>query len=108
MDRYCDSARVEADILERVMKSDINNMSHCIKQYEHFEFHKNHRRHYAIIFEQLGKSLYDVLRSNNYRGFDIKLVQAFARQLLECLAFLHKIGLTHTDLKVFFIILNIN
>ena len=55
------------------MKADPNNESRCIKQIEHFEFYKHNKRHYAIIFEELGKSLYDVLRSNNYRGkaFDL-------------------------------------
>ena len=106
--RYIESAKVEATILERVLKADVQGVSGCIIQLEHFEFVRHGKRHYAIVFEELGKSLFQIIKQNNYRGkdvltyllgFSIKLVQSFARQLFECLRFLHAQHLTHTDLK---------
>lgn len=47
----------------------------------------------------MGKSLYEVLKLNQYRGFPMKLVQSFFKQILRSIGFLHKIGYTHTDLK---------
>lgn len=66
--RYIDSAKVEAKILERVLKGDTRHESHCIVQIESFAFHKHHAEHYAIILEELGKSLYEVIKFNGYRG----------------------------------------
>lgn len=63
-----ESAKVEADILDRVQKADKEKQSKCVKQIEHFSFTNHHKEHYAIIFEELGKSLFDVIKSNNYRG----------------------------------------
>lgn len=52
-----------------------------------------------MVFEPLGPSLYDVIKRNNHTGFPIKMVQAFARQVLESVAFMHANQYTHTDLK---------
>lgn len=51
------------------------------------------------VFEKLGPSLFDFLRSNSYRPFPIDLVQQFSRQLLEAVAYMHDLKLVHTDLK---------
>jgi dual-specificity kinase len=36
---------------------------------------------------------------NQYGGFSAAIVQSFFKQILHSIAFLHKIGYTHTDLK---------
>jgi serine/threonine protein kinase len=51
------------------------------------------------VFRPLGLSLYELIKKNGFRGFPLKLVQSFLRQLLTSLAFIHKLGYTHTDLK---------
>ena len=51
------------------------------------------------MFEKLGPSLFDFLRRNKYRPFPVGMVQDFARQLLESVAYLHELALVHTDLK---------
>ncbi|URE38616.1 Quinolinate synthetase A protein [Musa troglodytarum] len=48
------------------------------------------------MLQQLGK--YDK-NASRYRSFPIDLVREFARQLLECVAFMHDMRLIHTDLK---------
>ena len=52
-----------------------------------------------MVFKPLGCSLYDLLKKNNYRGFTLKTVQSFFRQILKSVGFLHHLGYTHTDLK---------
>ena len=68
MARYVESAEVEARILERIHKLDILGVSRCVKLLDHFTFTHERDRHYALIFEPLGKSLYDVVKVNGYRG----------------------------------------
>jgi dual-specificity kinase len=53
----------------------------------------------CLVFEPLGKSLYDFIKDNKYKGFDISDVREIARQSLKAIEFLHSIQLTHTDLK---------
>ena len=53
----------------------------------------------CLVFEPLGKSLYDFLKANGYRGFEIGQMQSIAYQSLKALEFLHTLKLTHTDLK---------
>jgi dual-specificity kinase len=57
-------------------------------------------RFFCLVFEPLGVSLYDFLKSNNFRGFWAQDIQSFARQCLRALKFLHnQLQMTHTDLK---------
>ena len=51
------------------------------------------------MFEKLGASLYDFLRRNHYEAFELPLVRAFLRQLLEATLYLHDLHIIHTDLK---------
>ncbi len=111
MPRYVESAVVEAQVLEKISRLDLLGVSRCVRLVEHFPFTRHGDKYYVLIFEPLGKSLYDVIKDNDYRGkfpqvqpidagFSISLVRSFASQLFQSLAFLHGIGLTHTDLKV--------
>ncbi len=100
VERYVEAAKIEANILERLYSADPEHKSHIVKLYEHFPLGNN----YCLVFEKLGKSLYDVIKMNKYTGmnhvgFRMSQVQQFARQLLQSLAFMHTLGLTHTDLK---------
>jgi len=53
----------------------------------------------CLVFEPLGKSLYDFIKDNGYKGFEISQVREIAIQALQAIEFLHSIKLTHTDLK---------
>mmetsp|Transcript_12548 Transcript_12548/g.12342 ORF Transcript_12548/g.12342 Transcript_12548/m.12342 type:complete len:107 (+) Transcript_12548:1406-1726(+) len=55
--------------------------------------------HVCLVFEPLGKNLYDFIKENGYKGFVLKQIQSFAFQTLKALKFLHEKKLTHTDLK---------
>jgi len=80
-------------------EKDPENEKGIVKLIEHFAYKKN----YCMVFENLGMSLYEVLKKFNYRGFTMKQVQSFFKQILQSVGFLHEQKLTHTDLKAFFL-----
>lgn len=95
--RYAENARIEADILKDIRRVDPQGeASRSAIMYDTF----SHDRHFCLVFEPCGVSLYDFLKRNNFRGFWMQDIQSFARQSLEALAFLHgRLQVTHTDLK---------
>jgi dual-specificity kinase len=52
-----------------------------------------------MVFDLLGQSIFDFMKSNHFTPFPALHIQHLARQLLTSVAFLHRIGLVHTDLK---------
>eukprot|EP00028_Trichosphaerium_sp_Am-I-7-wt_P002740 CAMPEP_0168530758 /NCGR_PEP_ID=MMETSP0405-20121227/14910_1 /TAXON_ID=498012 /ORGANISM="Trichosphaerium sp, Strain Am-I-7 wt" /LENGTH=922 /DNA_ID=CAMNT_0008555165 /DNA_START=25 /DNA_END=2793 /DNA_ORIENTATION=- len=58
-----------------------------------------YRNHLCMVFELLGVSLYDLLVSNNHKGFSLKLIRHFTRQLLKSLVALREVHVIHCDLK---------
>jgi len=102
VERYIHSAKIEADIIIDIMKKECehNNRSRCVKLEEYFYFSDKKYDYIVLVFEKLGKSLYEFIKQNNYRGYPIVFIQAFAKQMFEGIGFLHeKMKLTHTDLK---------
>eukprot|EP00536_Pseudo-nitzschia_multiseries_P012515 jgi/Psemu1/244632/estExt_Genewise1.C_4820020 len=95
VERYYNSAKIEADILEDVNRRGRRGVTHCAILYDTFSF----KGHYCMVFEALGPSLYDFSKAQNYHPFPMHCVRDFALQLLETLEFLHSFRLIHTDLK---------
>ena len=100
--RYHESALIEADIVKDVNKrgggsngGDGRGQSLCAIMLNRFDF----QGHCCLVFECLGRSLYDFLKEYDYRPFPLYCVKAFAHQLLDALDFIHGFGLIHTDLK---------
>jgi dual-specificity kinase len=98
--RYIDSAKVEAEIIQRLQRTDPEGTSKVVRLYDSFD----HGPNYCIVFELLGRSLYDVIKLNlNHgmakTGFSVSEIKVIARQCFEALHFMHKQRLTHTDLK---------
>lgn len=52
-----------------------------------------------MVTQSLGKSLYEVLKMNDFVPFSLSQVRDFSRQLVEALDFLRGMKLIHTDLK---------
>jgi len=92
--RYYKAAIIEADILEDVNRRGGRGVTHCAVMYDAFTF----ANHYCLVFECLGPSLYDFLKSHKYKPFPMYCIEDFSRQLLEALEFMHSFGLIHTDL----------
>jgi len=93
--RYHQSALIEADILKDVNSRGGRGESLCAVMKRHFEFDG----HCCLVFEKLGRNLYDYMKRHNYEPFPLYCVRDFARQLLDALDFIHSFGLIHTDLK---------
>ncbi len=100
VERYLSAAKDEVKILEKLKGFDKLGTSRVVYLKEAFPFKKSRNNHFAMVFERLGPSVYDVIKSNHYYGLPIEIIRSYARDLLECLAFLHSHNLTHTDLKV--------
>ena len=99
--RYHESARIEADVLRDILaKRDERGGSLCVRLFEAFDLETGSCVHHCMVFETLGKSLYDVMKDRKYHPFPLGDVLAFATQLLDALDFLHnRMNLVHTDLK---------
>jgi len=94
--RYCEHAQAEADVLTQVRSADPKGQSHCVRMLDAF-LHGD--LNFCLVFEPLARSIRDFLKANGSVGLLLHDVRAIARHLLESLAFMHSIGLTHTDLK---------
>ncbi|PFH35327.1 hypothetical protein BESB_062140 [Besnoitia besnoiti] len=103
--RYTSAARIEVDILREINERDApssssssgsSSSSHCVRLHDAFLYKS---RHMCLVFEKLGKSLYDLLTENHYLGFYLEDIRIVAKQCLIALAFLRACRLTHTDLK---------
>lgn len=66
--RYIESAVIEAQIIERIQRLDKTGAAQCMHVVEHFQFKEHGNVHYAIVSEVLGKSLYDFMKMNAFRG----------------------------------------
>jgi len=96
VDRYSESARIEADLLRDIAKRDPGGTSLNVRMLDDFEF----RGHVCMVFEPLGCSLYDFVKDHDYRPMPVTDIRIIGRQLLHAVAFLHGMRLAHTDLKL--------
>ncbi|MCO5560654.1 hypothetical protein L7F22_014271 [Adiantum nelumboides] len=94
-EKYREAAMVEVDVLCILGKHDRTGSRGCVQIRRWFDY----RKHTCLVFEKLGPSLFDFLKTNDYRPFSVELVQDFGRQLLESVAYMHSLSLIHTDLK---------
>ena len=93
--RFHRQGKVEIKVLQHMKDHDTNSQSHAIQMLEYFMF----RKHICITFELLNINLYELLKSNNYRGFSLSLVRRFIVQILSCLSFMKDQKIIHCDLK---------
>lgn len=87
-------ARLEINVLEKLAEKSEGN-PHCIQLLRWFDYHG----HIGMVFEMLGQSVFDFLKSNNFKPFPLKQIREIASQLIKAVNFLHENNLTHTDLK---------
>ena len=96
--KYRDAAMIEIEVLKTLSGGDPlrgGESFNCITLRRAFEY----RGHVCMVFDKCGPSLYDFLRANRYKPFHPSLVQAFCKQLLVSVEYLHSLRLVHTDLK---------
>jgi dual-specificity kinase len=71
--RYNESAKIEADILLDIQKK--GGADHGIVYLKEYYTHKEKEGdHLCLVFEVLGKSLYDFIKANKYKGMQIILL----------------------------------
>lgn len=93
--KYREASKIELRVLTMLKKHDPVNEFQCIHLRECFDY----RNHICIVTDLLKMSLYDFMESTNFSPFPGSHIQAFARQMLRSVAFLHDLNLIHTDLK---------
>ncbi|XP_006892482.1 PREDICTED: dual specificity protein kinase CLK1-like [Elephantulus edwardii] len=95
VDRYCEAARLEIQVLEHLNTTDPDSTFHCVRMLEWFEQHG----HVCIVFELLGLSTYDFIKENGFLPFRMDPIRKMAYPICKSVNFLHSNKLTHTDLK---------
>lgn len=89
------AAMAEIIALTVIECRDTLNTSLCIKMHDWFSY----GGHVCIAFPLLGGSVFDFLRDNEFEPFTVTEVRHIIYQLCSATSFLHKNGITHTDLK---------
>lgn len=93
--QYRDASRIELRVLQTLRAADEVNRNRCIQLRDCFDW----RGHICIVTPLLGLSVFDFLKQGGFVPFPGSHIQAFAKQLLHSIAFLHDLNLIHTDLK---------
>lgn len=94
-EKFQSQALTEINILSAIANYDINNDSNNVKFYSYFHF----RNHICLVFELLGKNLYEYLQYNDFSGLDISIIKNYTIQILFSLLFLRNLNIIHCDLK---------
>ncbi|KAJ2894944.1 hypothetical protein MKZ38_007085 [Zalerion maritima] len=93
--RFHQQALVEVNILAKLREWDPDAKHSMVHFTDHFYF----RGHLCISTELLDMNLYEFIKSNNFRGFSLKLIRRFTKQMLSSLNLLKGHKVIHCDLK---------
>mmetsp|Transcript_3780 Transcript_3780/g.6643 ORF Transcript_3780/g.6643 Transcript_3780/m.6643 type:complete len:609 (-) Transcript_3780:854-2680(-) len=94
---FFEASQREIQMLKVMNKADPHDKYNIVRMKDHFVFHS----HQCIVFELLAESLYDLLRSGNFRGVSLNAISKFSRQILASLEFMSRpdVNIMHCDLK---------
>lgn len=93
--RFHQQALVEVDILKKLKEWDPNKKHNVVNFDQNFYF----RGHLCISTDLLDMNLYEFIKIHDFRGFSLKLIRRFTKQMLGCLVLLHHKRVIHCDLK---------
>ncbi|RWA10575.1 hypothetical protein EKO27_g4528 [Xylaria grammica] len=93
--RFHQQALVEVNILKKLREWDPKNKHSMVNFTHSFYF----RGHLCISTELLDMNLYEFIKSNSFRGFSLKLIRRFTKQMLSSLVILKQHKVIHCDLK---------
>ncbi|KAL2071087.1 hypothetical protein VTL71DRAFT_12322 [Oculimacula yallundae] len=93
--RFHQQALVEVNILQKLREWDPKNKHSMVNFTQSFYF----RGHLCISTELLDMNLYEFIKSNAFKGFSIKIVRRFTKQMLSSLLLLKQHKVIHCDLK---------
>jgi Protein kinase domain len=98
---YTEAAIDEISILKVIAKRDPRRTKCVVCLLDDFKHRGPNGVHVSMVFEVLGKNLYELLKKREYRGLPLPIVQRIAKQVLVGLDYLHtRCNIIHTDLKV--------
>ncbi|KAL2264707.1 hypothetical protein VTJ83DRAFT_7217 [Remersonia thermophila] len=93
--RFHQQALVEVNILQKLREWDPHNKHSMVNFTHSFYF----RGHLCISTELLDMNLYEFIKANAFRGFSLKLIRRFTKQILSSLNLLKQHKVIHCDLK---------
>jgi dual specificity tyrosine-phosphorylation-regulated kinase 2/3/4 len=93
--RFHQQALVEVNILKRLREWDPDGEHSVVKFDQSFYF----RGHLCISTDLLDMNLYEFIKAHDFRGFSLKLIRRFNKQLLDSLLLLNSRRVIHCDLK---------
>ena len=109
--RFHQQALVEVNILKK-LKEWVGSCT-VLKRPRLTQWQDPHKKHSVVNFDQsfyfrghlcistdlLGMNLYEFIKAHDFRGFSLKLIRRFTKQLLQSLVLLHHHKVIHCDLK---------
>lgn len=97
IDKYREAAKLEIQILETIAEKEetVEGRNLCLTHVDWFGYNG----HICLAFELLGESVFDFLKDNEYQPYTIEHTRHIMFQLISAVAFLHRLKITHTDLK---------
>ncbi|KAL4903908.1 hypothetical protein BDW74DRAFT_155605 [Aspergillus multicolor] len=93
--RFHQQALIEVNLLQKLKEWDPHRRHSVVNFTQSFYF----RGHLCISTELLGINLYEFIKAHDFRGFGIKLIRRFTRQILNTLTLLQAKKVIHCDLK---------
>ncbi|EGE03529.1 dyrk [Trichophyton equinum CBS 127.97] len=93
--RFHQQALVEVNILQKLKEWDPQNRHSVVNFTQSFYF----RGHLCISTELLGINLYEFIKAHDFRGFSLKIIRRFTKQMLMSLVLLQSHKVVHCDMK---------
>ena len=93
--RFHQQALIEVNLLQKLKQWDPERRHSVVNITQSFYF----RGHLCIATELLGLNLYDFIKAHDFKGFSLKLIRRFTKQMLGSLVLLHAKQVIHCDLK---------
>ncbi|THC98385.1 hypothetical protein EYZ11_002166 [Aspergillus tanneri] len=93
--RFHQQALIEVNLLQKLKEWDPHRRHSVVNFTQSFYF----RGHLCISTELLGMNLYEFIKAHDFKGFSLKLIRRFTKQMLSTLVLLHAKKVIHCDLK---------
>ncbi|KAF7586823.1 hypothetical protein BBP40_008263 [Aspergillus hancockii] len=93
--RFHQQALIEVNLLQKLKEWDPNRRHSVVNFTQSFYF----RGHLCISTELLGMNLYEFIKAHDFKGFNLKLIRRYTKQILSTLVLLHAKKVIHCDLK---------
>lgn len=98
--RFHRQASIEVRILQHLRDRDLEDSANLVHFKESLTFRMHLVRFTQVIaFELLSYNLYELIKSNDFKGVSLGLIRRFAVQILNALRFLRQQRVIHCDLK---------